>query len=548
MKKLKIEGPQDVFDIVKRRKWLMCVPFLMITVLVMLVAYNLPNIYQSETMIIVEEQKIPSNMVAPLDNVDTMDRLNTLSQQILSRSNLGTVVNDFNLYSDFRIHLTQDDKILALRNAVRVEPGTSQRETTTKVSYFKLSYESRDRFMAMKVTNRLAQLFMEYDYKARMQKNIQTIAFFTSEAAAVEAMLTEAENKERIFRQANLYALPEQAERNTRMLEIYQAKEKSATEALDRSETRIQNLKRILSETPEYLDSKVTKVIGGETVQEGITERGEDELTAAQRNLAQMRARYTEKHPDVRAAANRVRQLEMTRRDVPGATASATDRRLPAPRSTSLVEVKVNPIYGKLKDQITELESEIQLRRKERETAKTDVATFERYIGATPQAGMELAVITRDLSSLRDRYNKLRNMLNEAKMASNMDARQKGESFRIQDPASLPATPIKPRRIIYILIGALFGLGLGILLAVLREFFDEKIRTRAEIEGPLGLPVLVEIPEILNQRELNLKRMKKVLAFSFSIVLFVGIVGVAVQLFFRNYQIIVEYVILSGLV
>src|SRR5262249_43901353 len=133
------------------------------------------------------------------------------------------------------------------------------------------------------------------------------------------------------------------------------------------------------------------------------------------------------------------------------------------------------------------------------------------------------------------------------KMNGEVEARQKGESFKIQDAAIEPTSPIKPKRTIYILLGAAVGLGLGVLLAVLRELFDERIRTRAEIEGPLGLPVLVEIPEILNEREMQVKRMKKIMAFGVSIALFVGVIATVVQLFFKNYQVIVEYVIVSGL-
>src|SRR5712692_5981218 len=144
MKKLKIEGPQDVFEIVKRRKWLIIVPFLLITIVVGMVVftkvgigptkeYLLPDIYQSETLVIVEELKVPVNL-PDFDNGATMDRLSTLQQQILSRTNLEKVVVDFNLYNDFRLRLTRDDKILALSHAIKVDIGTTQRETTTKVA------------------------------------------------------------------------------------------------------------------------------------------------------------------------------------------------------------------------------------------------------------------------------------------------------------------------------------------------------------------------------------------------------------------------------
>lgn len=546
MKKLKIEGPQDVFDIVRRRKWLMIVPFLLITIITALVAYKLPNIYQSETMIVVEEQKIPANMLAPLDNVDTMDRLNTLQQQILSRSNLLTVIKDFNLYTDFSLKLSDDEKLLALRNAIKVDPGVTQRETSTKVAYFKIAYENRDPYFAMRVTNRLASLFTEYDYRERQAKANATIEFFSSQVRAIEATLEEHEKRERAYRMLHQNSLSDMLDTNRQMLAMYQTKEKSATEAYDRAIMQAQNLKAQLNSTPEYLESKASKAVTLEKGEDGVVEKGPDELAVAKRDLERLQAKYTAKHPDVLRQTRIVEDLERRRRETPTSVARGGGSSSSL-KNEKVVELKVNPAYQKLKLDLMAAEAEVTLRNKEREESKLAGAEFERRVSVTPEHTMELAWITRDLGSLRDRYQKLRNTLQEAKMTAEMQARQKGESFKIQDQANIPTAPYKPKRMVYVLLGAAIGLGLGILLAVLRELFDERIRTRAEIEGPLGLPVLVEIPEILNDREMQVKRMKKILAFSISIVLFVGAIATMVQLFFRNYQVIVEYVILSGL-
>jgi len=561
MKKVKIEGPQDVFDIVKRRKWLMIMPLLLFTILTAVVVYTkvdvgprteylLPDIYAAETLVIVEEQKLPQEWVKSPDGVDTMERLVTLQQQILSRSNLAKVVEIHNLYNDFRVRLTPDEKILALQRAIRVDPGTTQNERTTKVAYFKISYENRDPVLAMKVANQLAGLFVEYDFRTRMQKSEATITFLKNEVDAIQKNLTEVERKEAEYKQQNINALPDRADQNIRMVELYQTKAKNASDEIDKATIRLDKLKRDLAQMPMMLENKVSRFVPGErSAEEGVPVKLDEELQAQRKALAAMQQKYTDRHPDLVAQKRLVENLEKERAAALRSAAPPKGAgRTAGSQTQEVVENKLNPAYQELKARIDDEQALITAKKLERDNASEDASLYEKFARDTPRHKMALEHITRNLTSLRARYEKMSTNLTDAKLAGNMVGRNQGEAFRMQDPATQPTSPVKPKRFIYVLIAALTGVALGVMLAILRELFDDKVRTRAEIEGPLGLPVLVEIPEILDAREVQAKRLRRVLAYSFSTLLFVGVIGVLVQLFFRNYQVIVEYVILSGLV
>src|SRR6185312_16102895 len=107
-------------DLVKRRHVYFLVPLLLGWLAVWGASWVLPSMYKSSTVILVVQPTMPENYVAPNVTENLQDRLQTITQQILSRTRLLTIVDKLSLYSDAK-NLTADDKIDALRKDIKVD-------------------------------------------------------------------------------------------------------------------------------------------------------------------------------------------------------------------------------------------------------------------------------------------------------------------------------------------------------------------------------------------------------------------------------------------
>jgi len=125
---------QDYLAIGLRQKWYIIVP-LVICVLGSFGVYKyLPKVYKATTLILVQPQTVPENYVRSTITATVVNRLNTISQEILSRTRLEKVIQEFNLYVDLRKKLPLEEIIETMRGAIEVkvqEPGKDRRDQTT---------------------------------------------------------------------------------------------------------------------------------------------------------------------------------------------------------------------------------------------------------------------------------------------------------------------------------------------------------------------------------------------------------------------------------
>src|SRR4030066_782736 len=158
----------DYLGIGLRRKWYIMIP-LIIGVLTSVGVYKyLPKVYKATTLILVQPQSVPENYVRPTITDSVAGRLNTISQEILSRTRLEKVIQEFNLYTDIRKSLHLEEIIAIMRKAIEVkvqEPRRDGRDQTT--NSFSISYEGKEPKTVMMVTNKLASMFIEENLRVR---------------------------------------------------------------------------------------------------------------------------------------------------------------------------------------------------------------------------------------------------------------------------------------------------------------------------------------------------------------------------------------------
>ncbi|MGZ3589545.1 MAG: GumC family protein, partial [Thermodesulfobacteriota bacterium] len=482
---------QDYLDIGLRRKWYIIVP-LVICVLGSFGVYKyLPKVYKATTLILVQPQRVPENYVRPTITDSVASRLNTIGQEILSRTRLEKVIQEFNLYSDIRKSVPMEGIVEVMRRAVEVKVQANPQNERVQNS-FSVSFEGKDPETVMMVTNKLASLFIEENLKVREDRAEGTSEFLSKELQGMDERLRQKEYEIRNFRERAMGQLPQQLDANLRILERLQQQIKTTNESLRAAEDRI----IVIQNQIEMMKKREIVRVGSQG--DISVDRGEDPLIAQLRNLrsdlAVAQSKYKENHPDVIDLKRKIADIEPKIRE------SMRKTKGQGVSGQNLTPPSLDPETERLLTQYTEqyhaaaLETK-RLREEEKEL-KQQIALYQRRIEDTPRREQELAFLTRDYDLLKTNYQSLLDKKIQAQMAQNLEHKQQGEQFKILDPARVPEKPVKPDRNKILLIGTVIGLALGLGLTWLRETMDQSFHTVSDVESYLGLPVLATIPSL----------------------------------------------------
>ena len=502
MKRLSFSDPSDVMALLVRRKWWTIISFLLLFPAVLVVAWLLPGIYVSETMILIEPRDVPDEFVKNLISVSTEDRLSAIQETVLSRTNLLKVIYEFPPLQYPR----DDDQRLIERLKNRITIDFQERKGGEGPVYFKIAYQNRDAALAQRVTSRLAALFIEYDSRTREDQVFGTAEFMNAELQKVAAQLAETEGTLRVQKEKHRFELPEQLDTNLRTLDRLQEQSKANTEALDRYVGLRLTLERELSATPPT----VTKESG--RAGDASVTREPDPLVEMYRQkkleLDQLTTKYTDRHPDVARLRDEVAKLQ---EQLPDDFGEAQ----PPPTSPAVIS-EPNPLYQKLTGQLNEVKTEIAIRERERIWIQNEIGKVAGRIQNTPQREQEISSAQREHEELTKQYESLKGKLADARLAESLESKQKGSQFVILDAANLPVRPTKPNRLLIAVLGFFASLAFGAFLGIGVDVLDQKVWTHLDLERSFGLPVLAEIPEIPSAHEQKKLSRKKRLELAFA--------------------------------
>ena len=469
--------PEDILGIAKRRAWLIIVPFILIAAGAAVESRLTPNMYRSETVILVVPQRIPESYVRATVTSRIEDRLQSIGQQILSRTRLEAIINDLNLYTDARKSTVMENVVEMMRKDIGIE--------TVKGDAFKVSYVSGDPRAAMDVVNRLASLFIEENRRDREVLADGTSQFLESQLEDARRRLAEYEKKVEEYRRQYSGELPTQVQSNLQVIQNTQLQVQALVESIDRDRDRRLVLERSIADA-SVPDTKLE----ASSIAESSANPAGEELDAARRSLRALEGRLTPEHPDVIRAQRLVRELE--------AKAAAISRSAPAPAATA---ARVSPGTGPrqsrlrgLQEELDNLDRQIAYKQSEERRLRAVMTTYQARVEAAPRRESELIELTRDYATVQQLYTNLLTKREDSKIAANLERRQAGEQFRVLDPARMPERPFSPNRMRMNLIGAFAGLAVGLALAGLLEFRDTTLRTDDDVAVSVGLPVLAMIP------------------------------------------------------
>jgi polysaccharide chain length determinant protein (PEP-CTERM system associated) len=494
--------PKDYLEIVRRRKWSLVLPAVIVFLIAGAVALALPSVYKSEATILIEEQEIPEDFVMATVTGYAEQRIQQINQRIMSFSRLLDIIQRFELYPQLKDKWTTEEIVDKMKDETALEPVSAEivdkrtgRPTTATIA-FTLSYEGNDPRKVQQVTNVLTSLFLEENLKVRTKQASETTAFLESEMDRVKAELADIESKIANFKEAHINELPEMLQLNLQTLNNIERNMELSTQQL-----------RTLKEKEEYLQTQLTSIAPFD--EEQVTRQRLEELKV---QLVHLTKRFSEEYPDVKKTRAEIAELEEQLKNPPNRSGTTTGQ-------------PDNPAYITLSAQLASTQSEIESVKRQIEELNSSVNVYRMRIAGTPRVEEAYNVLTVARDNTQAKYDDLMRKHMEARVAHGLEKEQKGERFTLIEPPRLPEKPFKPNRLAIMLIGIVLGIGSGIGLAALREFSDDTIWNADQLLRMVSYPVLAGIPEIRTQTDIARQRMLRIAgAGTFMLVIAVGVV------------------------
>jgi len=488
--------PSEYLKILRRRKWLLILPVLAVTTAVAYVVYRLPDVYESETLIVVRPSNLPTSVVTGVSEDSMTRQLTSINQVVTSRSKLEPLVNKYDLYRVERSRGEPMETIIdTMRANIRVAVNTSRNDITNG---FNIAYRYQDPRLAQAITAELATNYVNVQTSETVNSNVAAVNFIDNQVAQAQEALAAVEKQRVEFMSANVGKLPSEAQSLLNQLTGLREEQK----ALMTETGRLQDRRAASANQLSVLQQANEAAIGD--VAENLTD---PKTTLAWSNLVSRKAQldgeltritqeYTPKHPDVIAKQEEVKRVQ---EEMDNMIAEWKDR----------IKEKKARLEGKPSAQLNAVQNEIKLIDGEIKRQQALLAQNEQNIGGlvtrinnVPGVEVQLTAIDRDYQTKKAALDQL--LIQQQKLTLNKAAatQQQGEGIQVIDTANLPSQPVAPKRLMLSSVGLAAGLVLGLLLIAIFE--GPRLLTIQNADDArhyTGLPVLLSVPELLTPQE-----------------------------------------------
>ncbi len=539
-----VKSMDDYFAMIRRRKWAMAIPAVIIFASAIVLAFALPATYQSQATILVQQQAVANAFVQSSVTSFAAQQVQTISQRVLTVANISTIVEEYNLYGQADAEtssrlpgtelalLFREDTDIEMVSADVIDPNTG-RATEVTIA-FTLAFTAVSRQSAQKVASRLVTLFLNENLDIRAGQADSTAEFFDLEGQRLTREVADIGEKLATFKAVNEGSLPQLYQYNLNMLE-------RTTQQLTNTDLRMQELKtreiELASRLAQLSPFSPVMLPTGELVLSD-----DDRLKAAQSEYRRKSAIYNESHPDVVRLAREIQvlqaelgvetdiedlrgQLQGQQRHLGELQSKYLDDHQDIRNTQQLIsQLKTsiraagnagavnytpeadNPAYILLSTQLSATKLEVQSLVKLQAELQEKSERYQEIIKNAPDVEKDYEALQRDYQTATARYQEIKRRQQDAQTSKSMEENRKGERFILIEPPVVPSEPISPNRPAIIFLGLLLAAGSGIGLALLRESLDGGIQSTGELASIMGEPPLVTIPYIANELDMAKKQ------------------------------------------
>ena len=541
MTELALEQTLDLGDYLaafRRRRGMIILIAGIVFILGLITAFVWPPTYESSATILIEEQEIPVEMVQTTVTSYAGQRIQVISQRVMTRANLLKIIDKYALYVDERKRETTEEVLDTMRNDIKVDmvqadvvDPRSGRPMAATIA-FTVGFEGENPVLVQKVANELTTLYLNENLRTRTEKTEETREFIAAEAERLNNEIQRLETALSAFKEKNIGLLPESRELVTQQIQrtqteidnitdqIRSAKETKvylqgqlavldpyttddATDPASRLQAlRTQYISLYSRYSPDHPDVLRTKrEIAALEKEVGVVDTTADELAeleALQAKLDKAKQTYSDEHPDVK---NLKRQI------------AALEKELQKPATLShkaYADVNPsNPAYVNLSAQLEAQDIQVKLLTERQGKLKQKIAEYEDRLLQMPKVEAEYRTLARDYENTTIRYRELKSKQMTAEVAQAMEKERKGEKFTLIDPPILPEKPISPNRPAIIFLSLVLALGAGVGSAAAAESMDSAVRGAKGVISILNTAPLAVIPYLASDADIGRERKRR---------------------------------------
>jgi succinoglycan biosynthesis transport protein ExoP len=490
-----------LLGVLRHRWWQAVAGFVVVWAAITAIIWLIPPKYRSQATILIESQQVPSQYVVPNVTQDLQQRLDTLTQQILSRTRLLRIIDTFKLYPKDRTRLDNDALVDTMRKDIQIQlvvptmgGGSSRRNDLTG---FTIAYLGPTPALAQQVTAELTSAFIEQNIKSREQRAVDTTEFLQNQLDQSAKTVAEQEAKLRDFKSRYLGELPEQLQSNLTILSGLQARRQSESEAVNRAEQQQLYLESMINQyrTMAAASGQTQADLAADAV---VPPALEQHLTEMQNALTQMSARYTPLHPDIIRLKEEIARTEQLKQSIISAAKKGTK---PPEEGAAPAASQSNAPLVQMSMQLRAVQFDMAIRRKNLKDLDAQIGIYQARLNQTPVREQELSGLERDHQQSVANYNSLLSKKQQSELATNLEKRQQGEQFNLVDPPSLPKQADWPKRFKLSLIAIAAGLAVALGLIGLIEMSHLKIYGEEQLNKLAPIDVLVSVPPLWTAQE-----------------------------------------------
>ena len=473
------QSPSDYLEILRFR-WPWIVAAVVVGALASQVAVRfVPKQYVSQTVVLVESDKIQKSFIPQLTTEVPSDRLRTIHEEILARPRVERILDELQPYPEM-IDVPRADVVDMVRR--RASIGLRGNDA------FVVQYSDTDPERAKKLAERLASMFIEETSGARARQVQGANEFIDTQLVETKSQLEEVEGALKQIKQRYMGMLPNQLEANLSTLQRMELERQSVSEQIRVTKERRSLLERQLALQSQMNEPEAQLIpdLPAEGSAQGPP--GAASLSALQAYLAQLLTRYTAEHPEVMATRKRIARLESEMAAASGSDATA------AGTSTDFLVSDMTAQIAAVDRDIANLEDRYN-------QIRSQIGVYQTRVEKIPEVEQELQTLERDYELMSKYYSELLSRKLEAETAGAVEKRWQEEQFKILDPAQVPENAQFPKPSVFLLVGTLIGLGAGLAAAFLIEVADPTVKNLRELEALLPYPVLLTLPRMKEPRK-----------------------------------------------
>lgn len=477
----------DYVSIARRRALVIILTFGAVLAASVVVALLTPRVYEANGTILAEGPQIPGDVVRSTVGGDVEQRIEAISQRIMTRENLLRIAATHQVFDvQDGPALRESDIATAMRESIslRLLGNIAAYQRPGATIPFNLSFQHGSPEKALEVTKALVTLFIESGSRARVQQATQTTEFLSQEAEKLRAQLEDLEQQIANYKRRQGGALPGLDAINVASIQSLEAdlraSEREQNNALDELRT---------------LEVDLRAARAGVLAPGGATTTGpsptEQELDRAKAEMARISGIYTENHPDIRAQVRRIEALEKT---------LATEAQASNPaRSAAAAQMRL--AVSRLEVQVAAARARADLQADQQGKLRSAIAQLRSQIQRAPQVERDLSVLQRDYDSAQAKYDDLRAKQLSAQVAENLEGEQQAERFTLLEPPLMPEYPIKPNRRKMVALGFFVALAAAAGVVLLLEKMFARVRGANAVHAITGLRPMVVVPHISTAAE-----------------------------------------------